>query len=199
MSTRLLTTTSRDRLRVEIESCSRRKRKEIAMNAIRKRAVAALAAFAAVGAVVAALLVVPALATPPSGVTQQVLGRGQLAEVHAKASATPDWWAKIETKGGSDLITALVTIQPGGTLGWHSHPGFDIATVVSGTATYYEANDPTCTPRVVTAGQVRFNLAGDVHILRNEGTVPLVLVANLLVPHGAAPRIDQPDPGNCPF
>ena len=169
------------------------------MNATRKHAVAALAALAAVVAVVAWLVVVPALATPPSGVTQEVLGAGRLADVHAKAEATPEWWAKVETKGLSDLLTVRVTVQPGGTLGWHSHPGFDIATVVSGTATYYEADDPTCTPQVVTAGHVRFNPAGDVHTLRNEGTAPLVFVANLLVPDGAAPRIDQPDPGNCPF
>ena len=168
------------------------------MNATRKRAVAALVALAAVSGLVAMLVVVPALATPPSGGTQEVLGAGQLAAVHAKADIDP-WEAEIETKGLSDLITVRVTVQPGGTLGWHSHPGFDIATVVSGTATYYEADDPTCTPRVVTAGHVRFNPAGDVHTLRNEGTVPLVIVATLLVPDGAAPRIDQPDPDNCPF
>lgn len=170
------------------------------MNARRKRAVAALVAFAAVSGLVAMLVVVPALATPPSGASQEPLGTGQLAALHAKAKDQADKWsAQFQTKGVTRVTTVRGTLQPGGTLGWHSHPGFEIAIVVSGTATYYEADDPTCAPQVVTAGHVRFNPADDVHTLRNEGTVPLVIVATLLVPDGAATRIDQPDPGNCPF
>ena len=80
-------------------------------------------AFAAVAALVAtALLVVPALATPPSGVTVTPLAPvGQFNEIKENAK-TGDWRAKIKTKGVSDLHVNEVTIQPGGTLGWHYHP-----------------------------------------------------------------------------
>jgi hypothetical protein len=39
----------------------------------------------------------------------------------------------------------------------------------------------------------------DVDVVRNEGSVDLVNVVITLVPKGAARRIDEPDPGNCPF
>jgi hypothetical protein len=38
-----------------------------------------------------------------------------------------------------------------------------------------------------------------VHVVRNEGNVDLVTVVVSLVPADAARRIDQPNPGNCPF
>jgi hypothetical protein len=37
------------------------------------------------------------------------------------------------------------------------------------------------------------------HIVRNEGTVSLVTVVVSFVPAGAARRIDEADPGTCPF
>ena len=39
---------------------------------------------------------------------------------------------------------------------------------------------------------------GHIHIARNLGTTDLVLYATYLLPVGATPRIDVPDPGNCP-
>jgi quercetin dioxygenase-like cupin family protein len=54
------------------------------------------------------------------------------------------WEAEIETKGLSDLHVVEVTIQPGGTLGWHSHLGPSFVIVKSGRANFYEADDPTC-------------------------------------------------------
>ena len=40
---------------------------------------------------------------------------------------------------------------------------------------------------------------GDVHVVRNEGSVDLVTVVASLVPADAARRIDAPSPGTCPF
>ncbi len=155
-------------------------------------------------AVVAAVLGVAsygvtALATPPSGVSVTPLAPvAQFDEIHAKAKSG-DWQAKIETQGVSDLHVVQVTIQPGGTLGWHKHPGPSFVTVKSGNATFYEADDPTCTPHVIPTGSSLFEPAGDVHIVRNEGDVPLVNVVVQLVPTGAPRLITEPNPGNCPF
>ena len=139
-----------------------------------------------------------ALATTPSGVTVAPLAPvAQVDQVKAKAKIG-DWEAKIKTKGVSDLHFVQVTIQPGGTLGWHSHPGLSFVIVKSGTATFYDGDDPSCTPHVIQAGSSAFEPAGHVHIVRNEGSVPLVNVVMQLVPTGAPRLISQPSPGNCP-
>src|SRR6266849_11100755 len=139
------------------------------------------------------------LATAPSGVSVTPLAPvAQFDEIHAKAKSG-DWQAKVDTKGVSDLQVVQVTIQPGGTLGWHRHLGPSFVTVKSGTATFYEADDPTCTPHVIPTGSSIFEPAGDVHIVRNQGDVPLVNVVVQLLPTGAPRLISEPSPGNCPF
>jgi quercetin dioxygenase-like cupin family protein len=165
----------------------------------RKHLVAA-GGIATLGALVAiAVIVVPALATPPSGATVTPLAPvAQFEEIKTKAKIG-NWEAKIKTKGVSDLNVVQVTIQPGGTLGWHSHPGLSFVIVKSGTATFYEGDDPTCTAHTLPAGSSLFEPAGDVHIVRNEGDLPLVNVVMQLVPTGAPRLISEPSPGNCPF
>ena len=138
------------------------------------------------------------LATPPSGVTPTLLAKGSFEEFDAQAK-TRDWKARLKTKGSSDLEVLEVRIAPGGTFGWHSHPGPSMVIVKSGTATFYLADDPSCTPHVVQAGQGFVDHGGDVHVVRNEGSVELVNIVTSLIPAGAARRVDEPRPGNCPF
>jgi quercetin dioxygenase-like cupin family protein len=166
----------------------------------RRNRILAAACIAAVGAIVAtALIVVPALATPPSGVTITPLAPvGQFGEIKEHAM-NDHWMAKIDTKGVSDLQVNQVTIQPGGTLGWHYHQGPSFVIVKSGTATFYEGDDPTCTPHVIPTGGTLFEPANMVHIVRNEGDAPLVNVVVQLLPTGAPRLISVPSPGNCPF
>jgi quercetin dioxygenase-like cupin family protein len=162
-----------------------------------------LIATAGIAAVAASVLIVtlvmaPALGTPTSGVTTTVFAVGRFDPIDVKTK-TGDWKAMIETKGASDFHVLENTIAPGGTFGWHSHPGPSLVIVKSGTATFYLADDPTCTPHVVPAGSGFVDSGGDVHVVRNEGTVDLVTVVASLVPAGATRRIDEPDPGNCSF
>jgi len=163
-------------------------------------AVAAIAAIVATG-----LIVVPALATPPSGVTTLPIGVGRFDDIAAKAMtdvapgpATDFWKAQIDTKGPSDLYVLQNTISPGGTFGWHSHPGPSLVIVKSGTATFYMATDPTCSPHLVPAGGGFVDQGSDIHVVRNEGTVDLVTIVVSFVPAGFQRRIDQPAPANCP-
>ena len=156
-----------------------------------------LTAIAAVGALVgAALIILPAQATLPSGVTTTPIATGRFDAIDTKIK-TGAWKAKIETKGASDLHVLQNTIAPGGTFGWHSHPGPSLVIVKSGTATFYLADDPACTPHVVPTGSGFVDSGGDVHVVRNEGSVDLVTVVVSLVPDGFARRIDEPSPGNC--
>ena len=165
-----------------------------------------IATIATVAALVAAaLLMLPAQATPPAKVTTSTIGVGRFTNIDATAKtdidpgpATKFWRARIKTKRSSDLHVLQNTIAPGGTFGWHRHPGPSLVIVKSGTATFYLASDPTCTPHVVPAGSGFVDQGHDVHVVRNEGSVDLVTVVVSLVPAGFARRIDEPSPGCLP-
>jgi quercetin dioxygenase-like cupin family protein len=170
----------------------------------RKRILAAIAAIATVGALVAAaVIVVPARATPSSGVTTTILAKSLFDEIHVGAHAhTADRWkAKLKTDGQSDMYVVDNKFAPGGTTGWHSHPGPSLILVVAGTVTNYLGDDPNCRPHTYAAGDGFIDPGGGhVHLLRNETGALAETVAVQLLPQGAERRIDVPvAPGNCPF
>jgi quercetin dioxygenase-like cupin family protein len=174
------------------------------MNRHRTPILVAIAAIAAVGALVAAaLVVVPARATPSSGVTTTILAKSLFDEIHVKARAhTADRWrAQLKTHGQSDVYVVDNKFAPGGTAGWHSHPGPSLILVVSGTVTNYLGDDPNCTPHAYTAGDGFIDPgSGHMHLLRNETGAPAETIAVQLLPKDAERRIDVPvAPGNCPF
>jgi quercetin dioxygenase-like cupin family protein len=148
--------------------------------------------------VLAVLVAATAFATPGSGLTSTPIAQGTLDEIDIKGKTGP-WKVDIGTKGQSQLSVTENTVGPGGHFGWHSHPGPSLVIVKSGTSTFYSGDDPDCTPHVHPAGTAYIDPGGSVHIARNEGTVDLVVIVTRLVPAGAQPRIDEPDPGNCPF
>jgi quercetin dioxygenase-like cupin family protein len=146
------------------------------------------------------------LATPGSGVTSTVFGIGQFDDIDTTTltdidptAGTSYWQARIKTKGSTQVHVIENRIAPGGTFGWHSHPGPSIVVVKTGTLTLYMADDPGCTGRVVSAGSGFIDNGGDVHVVRNEGSVETVVYVTSLVPEGFARRIDQPAPPNCGF
>jgi len=149
--------------------------------------------------VVLAVLVIAAtaLATPSSGVTSTTIAQGNLAEMDATGEIG-DWSVRIQTKGQSQLVVVENRVAPGGHFGWHSHPGPSLVIVKSGIATFYRGDDPSCTPHVYRPGDAYADPAGGVvHIVRNEGSEELVVIATRLLRAGASPRIDEPDPGKC--
>jgi len=139
-----------------------------------------------------------ALATPASLVTTTTLATGSLDPINLNIK-NGDWKTEIRTKGQSSLTVVENRVAPGGSFGWHSHPGPSLVIVKAGTLTFYEASDPTCTPSVHTAGDAYVDEGTDVHTARNEGTVDAIVIVTRLIPAGSAPRIDEPDPGNCSF
>jgi quercetin dioxygenase-like cupin family protein len=150
------------------------------------------------GGVAVLVIAATALATPGVGVTSTTFAVGAFDGIHAKTLSS-SWQARIDTKGATDVHILENRIVPGGTFGWHSHPGPSIVVVKSGALTLYSGDDPACTPHVVAAGSGFVDDGGDVHVVRNEGSVDAVVYVTSLVPHGAARRIDEPSPGNCPF
>ena len=134
-----------------------------------------------------------AWATPASGVTTTILS-GPVVFDDLKVKSESDInEVEIEMKGFSDVYIVRNVIVPGGHTGWHSHPGISFVTVKSGTATAYSGDDPR-TPNVYPAGTGFVEEAGHGHIIRNEGTTNLELVAFQIVPFGAPRRIDAPAP-----
>jgi quercetin dioxygenase-like cupin family protein len=131
-----------------------------------------------------------ALATPSSGFTTVLLARSSLADR-----------LKIQTHPHqiTDIVVQSVAIAPGGQSGWHYHPGPIVVAVKSGTITLYDADDPTCTPRSVSAGAAFIEEPGHVHLARNEGATTEQHVSTYILPMGAPTRVDAPDPGNCVF
>ena len=143
--------------------------------------------------VMALVVVGVAWATPASGVVTTILtGPVTLDEIDLKSN-TDAHKAMIKTWGASDVYVVQNVIVPGGQTGWHSHPGISFVTVKSGTATEYHGDDPS-TPNVYPAGTGFVEEAGGVHVIRNEGTANLELIAFQIIPFGAVRRIDEPAP-----
>jgi quercetin dioxygenase-like cupin family protein len=147
---------------------------------------------------VAAYVAGTVLATPVVGVQSTLFAVGQFDEIEAKTLSS-SWQARISTKGKTDVHVLENRIAPGGSFGWHSHPGPSLVSVKTGALTLYRGDDPSCTPEVIPAGSGFVDDGGDVHLVRNEGSVETVVYVTSLVPRGAARRIDEPSPGNCPF
>ena len=138
-----------------------------------------------------------AWATPPAGVTSTTLGRISLGPYHETSA---DF--KLFVKNPTDTVVTTTTIAPGGSTGWHSHPGPAFIVVTAGTLTVYDGDDPTCTPHTYGPGTGFLDAGlGHVHIARNESSSTAVTVVQMYlnVPPGGSQRIDAPAPGNCPF
>ena len=143
------------------------------------------------------------LATPSIGFTSTTLAKAQLGKLDVRGESKPDHWkVKLKTKGLTDLYVQSNVFAPGGSSGWHTHPGPSLITVTQGTVTVYEGDDPSCTPHVYSATGANSFVdvgGGDVHLIRNEGTEEARTVVVQFIPTGATRRIDAPAPGNCPF
>ncbi|NUR59002.1 MAG: cupin domain-containing protein [Catenulispora sp.] len=132
------------------------------------------------GAVAAGVTLMPAVAsaTPSSGVSGTIISKTTIA--------------------GKDYILRQITIQPGGSTGWHWHDGTLYAYVERGTLTHTDAD---CTTTDVYNGGAVFTEpsgAGNVHIGRNLGTTPLILDVLYVDPAGSPLSEDAPNPG-CGF
>ena len=139
-------------------------------------------------------------ATPPSGTTSTLIGRATFDESFNIKRTGPDGWdVKVKATPNLDVVVQRIVFQPGGQSGWHSHPGPVFISVVEGTMTFYESDDPTCAPVVRHAGEGFLDVGDHAHLARNETSEPATNVVTYLIPPGLPPRTDEPNPGNCPF
>jgi len=150
-----------------------------------------------------------ALATKAKGYKSTVLAVGQFDETDLM-NALPQglkggrnvqlWLSMQETKGSSDVYVQSNVWSPGGSTGWHSHPGESLIIVTAGAVTDYEGHDPDCKAHAYKTGMAFVDPGGEhVHILRNEGAIEARTISVQFIPAGAGRRIEVPDPGNCHF
>lgn len=152
-----------------------------------KRAVGWVLVSVGLAGVIMAMTLVPSGATPPSGLTNIPLARG---------SNTSD--GTIPLKAGSDVAIAQITVSPGGSSGWHSHPGGAIVVVQQGSLTVYRSVGSQCQTTNYTAGQAFVERPDEVNQVVNTGSAPYVLYVTFpRVPQGASARTDETDPGTC--
>ncbi len=139
------------------------------------------------------------MATPPAEVATTILGKSLFDQFKTDAHTLPadDWQAQLRTHGASDVYVVDNKFQPGGSTGWHSHPGPSLILVLSGTVTNYSSDDPACAGQDYTAGQGFIDPAGIVHQVRDNTTAPAEVIAVQLLPHGSPRRSDEQPPSNC--
>ena len=115
---------------------------------------------------------------------------------------------------GLDIVVSKITVVPGGTSGWHTHPGGAIIVVEQGEITIYasagKGDDkqgqsregdafPHCVITTYTKGQSFVELPGQVTKAVNNGSIDFVLFVTFPdVPVGGPSKIDLPNPGTCP-
>jgi quercetin dioxygenase-like cupin family protein len=128
-----------------------------------------------------------AYATPPSGLTNVTLARGQnLSD------------GTIPLQVGTDVVMAQITVQPGGSSGWHSHPGGAIIVVAQGSLTVYRSVGHRCETTTYGARDAFIERPGEVDQVVNTGLTDYVLFVTFpRVPQGASARFDEPNPGTC--
>ena len=140
-----------------------------------------------------------ALATEAEGYKSTLLALGHFREMEVTRTFQPPQ-SPHPTKGLSDVYVQSNVWAPGGSTGWHSHPGHSLIIVTAGTVTDYEGHDPDCKPHVYKTGMGFLDPGGDhIHNLRNEGDIEAKTIAVQLIPADAVRRIDVADPGNCHF
>lgn len=149
-------------------------------------------------------------ATPAAGFTATTIMSGRFDEIDVRNKPLiPDsseidrrakaWLALENPPGSSHLYIQSNVWQPGGSTGWHTHPGHSLVIVTAGTVTEYAAPDLDCKPHIYTEGMSFMDSHQDhAHIIRNEGDSVARTIAIQLISAGEARRIDSVDPGTCP-
>jgi hypothetical protein len=146
------------------------------------------------------------MATPPSGVTNPswspVIGRFQdgfsaKAKTDVDPGAAKDFWkVTLSAKGATDVHIIENIIAPGGTFGWHSHPGPSLVIVKSGTLSVYDG--PECIQEDYgpgsSLGSTFVDQGHDLHVVRNNTSAVDDVYVVSFVPAGFARRIDEPNP-----
>jgi quercetin dioxygenase-like cupin family protein len=140
-----------------------------------------------------------AMATPTIGAWYNViLSIGTVnhdvnAHAHVALAGTEEGFsAQIETEGAANFIVQEVKFSPGGTTGWHTHPGVLLLSLAadSGPVDWYDAK---CEKHIYNAGD-SWTEGTTLHDVVNNSSVDAHFIVTYVVAKGVNKRTDQAAP-----
>lgn len=123
-------------------------------------------------------------AEPASNVGRADIARATFEAFKVKTAPDSPIAMQLKSKTPADLVLRRHTYAVTGTTGWHEHPGPVFILVTKGTLTYYDYDDPDCTPHRLSEGK-GFVDDGHGHLVRNESGAPAEDVSVIMAPAGA--------------
>jgi quercetin dioxygenase-like cupin family protein len=144
---------------------------------------------------VAALGIGVVWATPIVGMTFPFLAVGthqgeQRAQGSGIATNGERFHVRLEADGPAASAIQDAAIEPGGSNGWHSHPGMVVVMLVAGSITWYDEN---CNPTEYKAGDAWIE-GEQLHAFKVTSSQPIHIMAYFLTAKGLPVRTDQPAP-----
>jgi quercetin dioxygenase-like cupin family protein len=139
---------------------------------------------------IVAVNAVPAAATGANNFKTTILGHGTYVS-----------HGTLPLVQGMEIVVATTVVQPGGSSGWHSHPGGVIVVVQAGEITFHSSIGNHCDVTTYKAGQAFIERPGEVGNAvagSNGATIYATFPGVPMVNGTPAPRTDEPDPGTCP-
>lgn len=125
-----------------------------------------------------------------------VTSLGDWLNLHPKVSAAFGLMP-IGVLHSPEIVTQTVKFPPGAYSGWHTHPGFLVSTVLSGTLTRYNTD---CSSQTFGAGQSWTETGANTFIIKNETDAVASDTVTFIVPGGTPTtglRIDKAQPSTC--
>jgi quercetin dioxygenase-like cupin family protein len=131
------------------------------------------------------------MATAPVGFTAKVLAKGTLA----KPAEMEALGIQFSTERSTDFYIQQVDIAPGGSSGWHEHPGLVLVAVGTGAVIVHVGCK---SGQQYSAGQTFIEPPLTPMLVENaSSTAPAQNFAAAVVPAGTAARIELPGPPGC--
>ena len=150
-------------------------------------------------AAAATIVASAALATQPTGIDTNVLLSSGTAirDIHTHSTLTipgmeEDFTADVDTEGSSNVIEQEIKFLPGGTTGWHRHPGIVVLTLAadSGSIDWY---DSKCGKTTYNAGD-SWTEGTKLHDLVNRSAIDAHFLVTYIVAKDVPQRTDEPAP-----
>jgi quercetin dioxygenase-like cupin family protein len=128
--------------------------------------------------------------------TAGVSNLGEWLNLHPAASARFGM-APVQLLRSPQIVVQQARFAPGASSGWHSHPGYLTANVVSGQVVRYATD---CSSETFGPGQSFYETGAKTFVVKNEGTADAVVLVTFVVPEATSPtglRVDKPQPTAC--